>query len=393
MLRNLLYSISLHLLLILVMYTSTVLYKPKRYLDLNAESIKEMGQTELKEIKKNLSNNSKFSKLTLKQKIDLYENYNKLKSIKTEKYEQIKDKLKDNIIFSTKKEIPSNKTVINNTKDIEVPIVKTEDNLNKNDYVVVEKESHKVYVSESNFTKEEIDKINQQNENKEKIRKQIKKVDAVKNEKQESKKQESNKKEVKTDLNDFIDSLDKDLAAINDENKKEFKVVDTSNTITNETMDNLAEINELMKIDNLDELIRLKDNVNSKDIEHIFTKEDYEIMANNNKNSIYELSFREKSNIQKQIKICYKNAVLKTQKSSSIVMSAKISLDKSGQIDMNNIIFEIQNEENVGDIDKNNYFITVENIKLALVYCNPLRGLPTFKYNIWKNMNLTFNNN
>ena len=74
-------------------------------------------------------------------------------------------------------------------------------------------------------------------------------------------------------------------------------------------------------------------------------------------------------------------------------MSAKISLSKNGQIDMNNVIFNVVNEDGVDLKDKNAYFTTVENIKLALVYCNPLRGLPTFKYNIWKNMNLTFNNN
>ena len=70
-----------------------------------------------------------------------------------------------------------------------------------------------------------------------------------------------------------------------------------------------------------------------------------------------------------------------------------LNIDTITRIAKNNIVFEIQNEENIDDVNKNDYFITVENIKLALVYCNPLRGLPTFKYNVWKNMNLTFNNN
>lgn len=364
MIRNLLYSISLHLFLILVLYSNTILYKPRKSLDLSTDYTKEMSEKELAKIKKNVSGKSKLSDLSLKQKLALYENYDKIKSVKTADYNKIKDSLKYNKIFSS-----VDKSV--DSKDTSVTTAPT-----KSERKIVKKESYKVYVDELKLTEKQVATIKKQNEIKNEIRKNIKTVD-------------SEKKKVETekiDLDTLLKDLDKDLAMVNDKDNKKFEVV---NKDERKKMDELSGI---MDIDDIDELMKVKDKIADKDVSNIFTKEDYEKLSNKT-TSVYELSFREKSNIQRQIRQCYKNAILKTQIKSSLVMSARVSLAKNGQINMNNVVFKVVNEDNMDLIDKNAYSTTVENIKLALVYCNPLRGLPSFKYNVWKNMNLTFNNN
>ena len=373
MIRNLLYSISLHLFLILVLYSNTILYKSQKSLDINTDYSREMNEEELAKIKKNLSGKSKLSGLTLKQKVDLYENYDKIKSIKAVDYEKIKSNLKRNKVFhNSGKKVATAGSVNNGVAN------NVENSAKTSSYNTVEKDSYKLYVAESDLTAKQIEMIKKQNEIKNEIRKNIKDSDN---------KSSTKKLPEKIDLNELLKSLDGDLTVVNDKNDKNYEVVDNGSYT-----DGLDELSGIMDIDNIDELMKIKDNISDDDITNIFTKEDYEKLSNKT-NSIYELSFREKNNIQRQIRQCYKNAVLKTQTKSSLVMSAKISLSKNGQIDMNNVIFNVVNEDGVDLKDKNAYFTTVENIKLALVYCNPLRGLPAFKYNIWKNMNLTFNNN
>ena len=129
------------------------------------------------------------------------------------------------------------------------------------------------------------------------------------------------------------------------------------------------------------------------DLNSIFSQNDYEKLNDNSKKSIYDLSIREKVNIQKQIKMCYKNAMLKTKKTSNLLISANVSVSRDGVINMNTVNFNLVNDQKLENVDKNDYDKTIENIKLALIYCNPLRNLPYQKYNIWKNMNLLFNNN
>lgn len=370
MIRNLLYSISLHLLFILVLYSNTILYKPKKSLDLSTDYIKEMSKEDLAKIKTNLSGNSKLSSLTLKQKIDLYENYDKLKSIKAVEYERIKSSLKSNKVFSnSKKQVVSR----NNT---DKTVTNVDNGITNSNYNVVQKDSYNLYVAESELTSKQIEAIKKQNEIKNEIRKNIKISDN----------KDTLKKAEKVNLDDLLKNLDKDLAVVNDKKDKNYDVVNKGD------YNSLDELSGIMDIENIDELMKIKDNISDEDVTNIFTKDDYEKLSGK-VSSVYELSFREKSNIQRQIRQCYKNAILKTQIKSSLVMSAKISLSKNGQINMNNIVFKIIDEDSLDSIDKNAYFTTVENIKLALVYCNPLRGLPSFKYNIWKNMNLTFNNN
>lgn len=364
MIRNLLYSISLHLFLMLVLYSNTILYKPRKYLDLNTDYAKEMNEKELAKIKKNLSGKSKLSDLSLKQKIALYENYDKIKSVKTVDYNKIKDSLKHNKVFFRMDKSIGDKN--NSVANISV----------RSERKIVKKESYKLYVDESKLTKKQIEDIKKQNETKNKIRKNIKTAN-----------NDGNKVGTeKIDLSTFLEDLNKDLVVVNDENNDRFEVIDRNER---KKMD---EISEIMDIDDIEELMKIKDKISDEDINNIFTKEDYEKLLNKT-TSVYELSFREKSNIQRQIRQCYKNAILKTQIKSSLVMSARISLAKNGQINMNNIVFKVVDEDNMDLIDKNAYSATIENIKLALVYCNPLRGLPVFKYNVWKNMNLTFNNN
>ena len=85
--------------------------------------------------------------------------------------------------------------------------------------------------------------------------------------------------------------------------------------------------------------------------------------------------------------------MLKTKKTSNLIISASVSVSRDGVINMNTVNFNLVNDQKLENVDKNDYDKTIENIKLALIYCNPLRNLPYQKYNIWKNMNLLFNNN
>ena len=373
MIRNLLYSISLHLFLILVLYSNTVLYKPQKSLDLSTNNgyIKKIDEEKLAKIKKNLSGKSKLSGLTLKQKINLYENYDRIKSIKAVDYNRIKNDLKRNKVFRGTGSKGTSKTIVN-----EVATSKEISNINSasGDYNRVEKESYNLYVAESDLTNEQIEAIKKQNEIKKEIRKEIKTTGS-----------NVSKKAEKADLNKMLNSLDKDLVVVNDTNNEKYEVVSEGE------QSYMGELTDIMEIEDIDELMKLKDSISDEDVNNIFTKEDYSILSDKTV-SIYELSFREKSNIQRQIRQCYRNAVLKTQVKNSLVMSAKISLSKNGQINMNDIVFKIVDEDNLDSIDNDAYISTVENIKLALVYCNPLRGLPSFKYNVWKNMSLTFDN-
>ena len=42
---------------------------------------------------------------------------------------------------------------------------------------------------------------------------------------------------------------------------------------------------------------------------------------------------------------------------------------------------------------KEEYDNTIKNAKTALVYCSPLRNLPTLKYESWKKINFIFSGN
>jgi hypothetical protein len=127
---------------------------------------------------------------------------------------------------------------------------------------------------------------------------------------------------------------------------------------------------------------------NDKDLkkEEIFTIDDYKKLKeiNENENQKFNLSIRERGNIQQQIKNCYKTAILRSKKDSKSIVSLTVDIERNGLIDLNKVVIE-NNEP-----DNKSYQIALENAKTALVFCTPLKGLPIPKYNIWKRLTLIF---
>lgn len=124
------------------------------------------------------------------------------------------------------------------------------------------------------------------------------------------------------------------------------------------------------------------------DIDRIFTNDDIEKIKekfNEDYNNI-ALSKREKFSIQNQILICYKNALIQTKKVSKMKAFVTIEMKKNGHINMRTVKINIP--DNHGREEKD---IVINNIMTSLNYCNPLRNLPTMKYNSWKVINLVFN--
>ena len=95
-----------------------------------------------------------------------------------------------------------------------------------------------------------------------------------------------------------------------------------------------------------------------------------------------------KRNIQRQIKGCYKMAILRSKKDSKAVVALTVNIEKNGIVNMSNIKVNL-----VADDFENGYEIAVDNAKSALVFCSPLRGLPAGKYKTWRQMTFVFDSN
>lgn len=127
------------------------------------------------------------------------------------------------------------------------------------------------------------------------------------------------------------------------------------------------------------------------DPDKIFTKTDIkqiEEIINNEKINQSSLSYREKTNIQNQLILCYKNALLQTSIPSKVPVSVTIRLFPNGIIDTKKIHFRIIDDENKFTTD--DYNNAINNTKIALAYCNPLRNMPQHKYSSWQNINFIF---
>ncbi len=126
--------------------------------------------------------------------------------------------------------------------------------------------------------------------------------------------------------------------------------------------------------------------------DQIFSEEDYKKlkeMEQNKTDNKYALSLREKKNIQRQIKGCYKMAILRSKKDSKAIVGLSIKVAKDGIIDMDSIkVSKISN-----NVNNNDFNIALDNAKSALVFCSPLRGLPSAKYRSWRQMTFVFDSN
>ena len=100
------------------------------------------------------------------------------------------------------------------------------------------------------------------------------------------------------------------------------------------------------------------------------------------------LSLREKFNIQTQIKRCYKKAIEQAGIDGKIPINVTITIEQNGNIDLN--LLKIKDFEKYHDPKEIDFHIAVDNVISAITICNPLRNLPTEKYEIWRELNLIF---
>lgn len=100
------------------------------------------------------------------------------------------------------------------------------------------------------------------------------------------------------------------------------------------------------------------------------------------------LTNREKYNLYSQIKSCFRRAVNETKKESEEKILVKITITRSGHIssDIDDLEAMIPYREN----NKEDFVIAIKNAKRALAICDPLRGLPQEKYDVWREVILEF---
>jgi hypothetical protein len=98
------------------------------------------------------------------------------------------------------------------------------------------------------------------------------------------------------------------------------------------------------------------------------------------------LSAREKLNIQSQLRLCYKRAIAESRFKAAHKIIIKASIDENGFINSN--IEELSKSEKYNETDA--LKASINNVKRAIDLCSPLRNLPVDKYEIWKDVTLSF---
>lgn len=347
MIRNLLYAIFIHLILFLIVYFTFIndFNKPHKlehklqvFIEKNKLNPQEINSKTIEEIKTDISGRwkaRKFKKLTLKEKLDLY----KIAKRKNAKIEPIvKSNEFENIFYY-----------------IETPL----------------------YISKNKLTKDEIKQIEKNNEIKQEIRRVIK----------------LNKKEHlfarNRNINNYTSSqlirIAQKPVIIRGRNKQ--LIINSKEQVS---YDIIAEV--LLGAKHISDITQKFSEQEISEIQsnEIFTKDDWRKLVEaetlRKKMEKYNLTAREKANIQRQIKGCYKKAIVQSDVDSSLVIDATVKLDREGYINMDKVkivdkgIYSSQSD----------YQMAVDNVKIALIFCNPIKDLPAKKYIMWNEMTFTF---
>ncbi|MFC1658993.1 hypothetical protein ACFL0U_00300 [Pseudomonadota bacterium] len=107
--------------------------------------------------------------------------------------------------------------------------------------------------------------------------------------------------------------------------------------------------------------------------------------------NVVKLSLRERVNIQRQIKSCYKMAIVRSGIDSKTKVLINVSLKRDGNIDMTKIkVVDEKKYDKLEEKEKEDFNIAITNAKNALIFCSPLRNLPSNKYKVWREMSLEF---
>lgn len=102
------------------------------------------------------------------------------------------------------------------------------------------------------------------------------------------------------------------------------------------------------------------------------------------------LLVREKFNIQSQIKRCYRKALKADTMKNKVTINAHIVIEKDGSINLNDVL--IKDFEKYDNPKEPDFHQAVDIVKNALRFCSPLRNLPPDKYEIWRELDLQFDN-
>lgn len=396
MLRNLLYSLFFHILFITILVLSTLdLNRTISTSNVTPLTISFLNDNTLEDIKNIKANkeNEKVKDLNLEEKIDLY---NKIKNKGNGE--------NMNVVYEKSTKKPQNKASSQGNKDIEE---------NTFDYHYTP-----VYVLESKVNTQEKLKLIENRLKREELRKKIKDKNAVPDI------DILTMKNTKT-LEDIIKISQRPLVVKKKQDKNKVIEAKVESTVAKKTTTTVAENKEIKapetqkvqetdtkveepqttpeeQSDNnyLDELVseinianeKIDDKYKDLNENEIFNQADYEKLKEIDENKIdskYALSIREKVNIQRQIKGCYKMAILRSKQDSKAVIGLTVNVAQDGVIDIHNV----KVNKIVDNYDDNGFEIALDNAKSALVFCSPLRGLPVGKYKTWKYMTFIFDSN
>lgn len=392
MLRNLIYSFCFHVLFVALLFISTFEFTEKITLNkvapltigfVNENAIDDLEKIEVKK------EDERVKDLKLEEKIELY---NKIKNRK--------EIQKENEKFNFNKERESIKSNTNNEKEVKDNKEKEkksnkkeeENNIKENEFSYY---ITPVYVAEYKINTDEKRKLIENRIKREELRKAIKERNAVPSlDFEEIKQMQTIEEIVKISQKPLVIAKAKKDKKIEQEKaqnaEKTNEKVEENKDENNEQNDNSVSVDQMaLEIKAINNVIDKKyDNLSE---ENIFNKEDIEKLKeiNDTKNDTkYMLSLREKRNIQRQIKGCYKMAILRSKKDSKAIVALTVNIEKDGIVNMNNIKVNM-----VADDFENGFEIAVDNAKSALIFCSPLRGLPAGKYKTWKQMTFVFDSN
>lgn len=393
MLRNLIYSFCFHVLFVALLFISTFEFTEKITLNkvapltigfVNENAIDDLEKIEVK------NEDERVKDLKLEEKIELY---NKIKNRK--------EIQKENEKFNFNKERESIKSNTNNEKEVKDNKEKEkksnkkeeENNIKENEFSYY---ITPVYVAEYKINTDEKRKLIENRIKREELRKAIKERNAVPSlDFEEIKQMQTIEEIVKISQKPLVVAKAKKDKKIEQEKaqnaeKTNEKADENNKDENNEQNDNSVSVDQMaLEIKAINNVIDKKyDNLSE---ENIFNKEDIEKLKeiNDTKNDTkYMLSLREKRNIQRQIKGCYKMAILRSKKDSKAIVALTVNIEKDGIVNMNNIKVNM-----VADDFENGFEIAVDNAKSALIFCSPLRGLPAGKYKTWKQMTFVFDSN
>lgn len=388
MLRNLLYSLFFHIVFIALLVLSTMDFSREtpttQATPLTISFLNENSLEEIKDIKAKKENES-VKDLTIEEKIDLY---NKVKNLENLKQKGIYEKSDKKQKKSSEKTISLNSSEENEFEYYYTPIYVAENKINTEE---------KRKLIENRIKREELRKKMKEKNIVPKVDvasiKQIQKLEDVI--KISQKPLVVKKKDKKEEVKDNIKLNDKqELLASNDiSTNKQNEVIEDKN-------DSLVEENTYEESLNVDEVItsiaissnQIDQKFENVKSDEIFNSEDIKKLKEIDENKAdtkYMLSLREKINIQRQIKGCYKMAILRSKKDSKAIVGLTVNVAKDGIIDMHNI----KVNKIVDNFNTEGFDTALENAKSALVFCSPLRGLPSGKYKTWRYMTFIFDSN